>query len=82
MSKFGSLLLWAGYNIGTGLSKPPAWLLWMPAGILMGGISFGVGIFLLGMAGREYANGDTWWKLGAAALAFMCSGTAVLALSL
>jgi hypothetical protein len=77
----GSLLLWAGYNIGTGLGKPPEWLLWMPAGILMGGLSLGVGIFLLGMAGREYANGDSWWKLGAVALAFMAPGAAVLAYS-
>jgi hypothetical protein len=54
----------------------------MPAGILMGGISLGVGIFLLGMAGREYANGDSWWTLGAAARGVRAAGAAVMALSI
>ena len=43
---FGSLMLWAGFCIGSGQSLPPAALLNMPSGILIGGLSFVAGIYL------------------------------------
>jgi 1,4-dihydroxy-2-naphthoate octaprenyltransferase len=40
-----SLLLWVGFRIGSGQAHPPAMLLRMPFGMLMGGLCFGQGYF-------------------------------------
>jgi hypothetical protein len=59
---YGSLMLWAGFRIGSGQAHDPAWILRMPSGILMGGLLLGGGLFLGVHAAREFADGGGEWK--------------------
>ena len=59
---FGSLMLWAGFCIGSGQSLPPAALLNMPSGILIGGLSFVAGIYLFVITARLFIDEDDAWK--------------------
>ena len=59
---FGSLMLWAGFCIGSGHSLPPAALLNMPSGILSGGLSFVAGIYLFVITARLFIDEDDAWK--------------------
>lgn len=59
---YGSLLLWAGYSIGSGQTQPPALLLRMPSGFLIGGLCAPCGIFWGVLAARGYASGNSGWK--------------------
>lgn len=59
---FGGLLLWAGYSIGSGQIQPPALLLRMPVGIIVGGLSFGWGLFGGALAAKHFAEGSTIWR--------------------
>jgi hypothetical protein len=52
---YGSLLLWAGFRIGSGQAHPPVMLLQMPSGLLMGGLCFAAGLFLGFTAARDFA---------------------------
>ena len=54
---YGSLLLWAGYSLGSGRAHPPA-LLRMPSGFLIGGLCLVTGLFLGFLAAREYVEGQ------------------------
>lgn len=59
---YGSLLLWAGYSIGSGQTQPPALLLKMPVGVILGIFCFSYGIFLGAMAARNFAEGNVAWR--------------------
>jgi hypothetical protein len=59
---YGSLMLWAGFQIGSGQGHDPAWILRMPSGVLMGGLLLGGGLFLGVHAAKEFADGGGKWK--------------------
>lgn len=59
---YGALLLWAGYNIGSGQTQPPAMLLKMPVGIVIGVLCFASGIFLGVLAAKDFAEDNAAWR--------------------
>ncbi|MDR3211548.1 MAG: hypothetical protein LBU79_06495 [Planctomycetota bacterium] len=70
--------MWAGFRIGSGQAHPPAMLLQMPSGILMGGLCVAAGLFLSMCAAKEFAEEDkNWWKRMLATLALLVLGGAV-----
>lgn len=75
---YGSLLLWAGYCIGSGKTHPPALILKMPVGVVLGALCIGCGGFLGVQAAQKFAQGDAGWRKGAAiALGLLLPGAAV-----
>jgi hypothetical protein len=80
---YGSLLLWAGFRIGSGQAHPPELLLQMPSGLLMGGLCLGGGIFLGTYAAKEFSEGGKGWrKQILAALAMAIPGGIAVSLAL
>ncbi|MDR3363262.1 MAG: hypothetical protein LBO64_10575 [Desulfovibrio sp.] len=80
---YGSLLMWAGFCIGSGQAHPPAFLLKMPSGILMGGLCLGGGVFLGAHAAREFSEGRIGWrKRMIAALVMLIPGGIVIGFAL
>ena len=59
---YGSLLLWAGYSIGSGQTQPPALLLRMPVGIVLSALAVAGGILLGIVAGKEFSERQSGWK--------------------
>lgn len=59
---YGSLLLWAGYSIGSGQTHPPAMLLRMPVGVLIGALCFGGGIFGGVLAAKDFSESRSRWR--------------------
>lgn len=79
---YGSLLLWAGYSIGTGQTQPPALLLKMPVGVVVGMLCFYFGIFYGVLAARNFAEGNVAWrKFLFAALCCMLPGGGIFSLT-
>ena len=79
---YGGLLMWAGFSIGSGQPQPPALLLQMPVGVIMGALCFGVGIFWGVLAAKDFAEGDVKWrKFMLAALGCMLPGGWILSLT-
>lgn len=79
---YGSLLLWAGYCIGSGQTQPPIWLLRMPVGIVVGVLCFCCGIFSGVLAARDFAEGNARWrKHMLTALVFLLPGGWALSLA-
>lgn len=58
----GAALMWAGYSIGSGQTHPPAIMLRMPVGFIIGGLSLGSGIFLLTLCTKDFSEGRKSWK--------------------
>ena len=59
---YGSLMLWAGFQIGSGQGRETAWILRVPSGILIGGLLLGGGLFLGVHAAMAFAEGEKAWK--------------------
>ncbi|WP_291447886.1 hypothetical protein [Desulfovibrio sp.] len=59
---YGSLLLWAGYSIGSGQTHHPAMLLRMPVGVLIGALCFGCGIWGSILAAKDFSEGKVVWR--------------------
>ena len=72
---YGSLLMWAGFCLGSGQAPNMTLILRMPSGILMGALCL-AGSLLLGVhAGREFAEeGRGWRKKAIVALALLLLG--------
>jgi hypothetical protein len=80
---YGSLMLWAGFRIGSGQAHDPVWILRMPSGVLMGGLLLGGGLFLGVHAAREFADGGGEWKKKmVATLAMLVPGGVMVSLAL
>jgi hypothetical protein len=80
---YGSLMLWAGFHIGSGQAHDPAWILRMPSGVLMSGLLLGGGLFLGVHAAREFADGGGEWKKKMlVALVMLIAGGTVFSLAL
>lgn len=80
---YGALLLWAGYAIGTGQTQPPALLLKVPVGILIGALCICGGIFSGVLAARAFSEGDAKWrKLLLAAIGCLLPGGWVFSVTL
>ncbi|MDR2574247.1 MAG: hypothetical protein LBC94_07930 [Desulfovibrio sp.] len=80
---FGSLLLWAGFCIGSGRAHPVVLWLHMPSGPLMGGLCLMGGILLGVRAAKNFAEGEKGWrKTMLAALAMLVAGGTLLGLAL
>jgi hypothetical protein len=79
---YGSLLLWAGFSIGSGQAHPPTFLLKMPSGVLMGGLCLAGGIFCGVCAAKEFSEGVKGWrKWMLMALTLLVSGGVVFSLA-
>jgi len=59
---YGSLLLWAGYSIGSGQTQPPVMLLRMPVGVLIGALCFGCGILGGVFAAKDFSESKGRWR--------------------
>jgi hypothetical protein len=80
---YGSLMLWAGFQTGSGQGHDPVWILRMPSGVLLGGLLLGGGLFLGVHAAREFADGGGKWKKRLiVALAMLVSGGVMVRLAL
>ena len=80
---YGSLMLWAGFRLGSGRVHDPAWILRMPSGLLMGGLLLGGGLFLGLHAAKEFADGGGEWKKRMlAALAMLLPGGIIMSFAL
>ena len=71
----GSLLLWLGFQIGSGQTQPPAMLLRMPVGFVLAGIGLFGGILFGTYAARSFSEGNPGWKknLGIASVIVLAS---------
>ena len=58
----GGLLLWLGFQIGSGQTQPPAILLRMPVGLVLAGIGLFGGILFGTCAARSFSEGNPGWK--------------------
>ena len=80
---YGSLMLWAGFRIGSRQDMPLAAVLHMPAGWLISGLCLAAGMFCGGVAAWKFAEAETgWWKKGGIAIFFIMVGTLLFSLSL
>ena len=76
---YGSLLMWAGFCLGSGQVQSMALILRMPSGILMGALCLAGSLFLGVHAGREFAEeGKGWRKKALVALAMLVVGGIVV----
>lgn len=72
---YGSLMLWAGFRIGTGRDMPLAAILHMPSGWLVSGLCLAAGVFCGGLAAWEFSEEKKGWRRSAtAAFGFMTVG--------
>ena len=72
---YGSIMIWAGFCLGTGQAHTVAAILLMPSGLVLSGMCFAGGIFLGVYAGREFAvEGKGWRKTSLVALAMVIAG--------
>lgn len=73
---YGSLSMWAGYCLGSGKTQPPALLMRMPVGVLIGILCMG-GCVMEGIrAAKAFADTDSSWRKHAlAATALLVPGT-------
>jgi len=73
---YGSLLLWAGYSIGSGQTPPLAMILRMPIGILIGALCFGSGLWAGVISAHNFSVGNKAWQqsLLTALLCFVIGG--------
>ena len=58
----GSLLMWLGFQIGSGQTQPPVMLLRMPVGFVLAGIGLFGGILFGTYAARSFSEGNPGWK--------------------
>lgn len=72
---YGSLMLWAGFRIGSRQDMPLATILHMPSGWLISGLCLAAGVFCGGVAAKEFAEVKRrWWKKGITAFGFTTVG--------
>lgn len=75
MMAFGSLLLWAGFRIGSGQAQPLALWLRMPSGFLMAGLCLAAGLFCCVVGAKIFSEDEKGWrKATLAAMTFAVSG--------
>jgi hypothetical protein len=80
---YGSLLLWAGFCIGSGRAHPPELLLRIPSGLIMGGLCLMGGVLLGVRAAKNFAEEEKdWRKPMLAALVLLLLGGVVVSLAL
>jgi len=80
---YGSLLLWAGFYLGSGQVPDMALILRVPSGILMGALCLVGSLFLGVYAGREFAvENKGWRKKTIVALALLVLGGVVISQAL
>jgi hypothetical protein len=78
-----SLLLWAGFRIGSEQAQPLSLLLRMPSGFLMGGLCLATEFFCGVVAAKDFAEGETGWRRTIlAAVAFLVSGGVLFGLAM
>lgn len=78
-----SLMMWAGYMIGTGGIQVPAIMLKMPSGLMLGLLSMGLGGIFGYLAIKAYtAEIKTWWRPLSGAVAATGVGAWLLTMSL
>jgi len=79
---YGSLLMWAGFRLGSGQANSPEWLLRVPSGFLMAGLLFAGGLLIVVPAGKAFAEGDKGWlKKTLIAASLLVPGAVILSLA-
>lgn len=58
----GAALMYAGFSIGSGQTHPLPFILQMPVGYVLGGISLSCGIYIIFYATKAFASGDKGWQ--------------------
>lgn len=82
MMAFGSLLLWAGFCIGSGQAHDLSWVLRMPSGFLIAGLCLATGLFCGFVAAKSFAGAEKgWYKTALAATAFLVTGGVIFGLA-
>ena len=72
---YGSLMLWAGFRIGTDRDMPLAAIPYMPSGWLISGLCLATGVFYAAMTILSLAEGKiSEWSKGVIALFFLIVG--------
>jgi len=80
---YGSLLMWAGYCLGTGYVQDMTLILRVPSGFLMSALCLAGSLFLGVHAGREFAvEGKGWRKKTIVALVMLAAGGMTVSLAL
>ena len=80
---YGGLLLWSGFCIGSGQTQPPAMLLKMPLGIILGPLWFCSGTFYGVLAAKAFSEADIRWRnYFLKALACLLPGAALLSFTI
>lgn len=80
---YGSLLLWAGFCIGSGQVHDLFWVLRMSSGLLMGGLCLAMGLFCGFEAAKGFAGAEKgWYKTALAATGFLVSGGVVFSFAI
>ena len=59
---YGSLLMWAGYCLGSRYVQDMALILRMPSGFILAGLCAAGGLFLCIHAAKEFAHEGSGWK--------------------
>jgi hypothetical protein len=73
---YGSLMLWAGFRIGTDRDMPLAAIPYMPSGWLISGLCLATGVFYAAMTILSLAEGKiSEWSKGVIALFFLIGST-------
>jgi hypothetical protein len=72
---YGSLLLWAGFQIGSGQAQPLALWLQMPSGLLMGGLCLGTRLLCGVVTARSFVGEEKgWYRSALVATVFLLTG--------
>jgi hypothetical protein len=80
---YGSMLMWAGFCLGSRYVQDMALILRMPSGFLMSGLCAAGGLLLGVYAGREFAEaGKGWWKKMLVSLVMLVSGAVITSFAL
>jgi hypothetical protein len=68
--------MWIGFSLGSGQTHPPAAILLMPAGYLLGALCLPVGIFAMAQGAWAFSTDSKAWAkympVAAASLFFGC----------
>ena len=78
---YGSLLMWAGYCLGSRQVHDMVLILRVPSGFLIAGLCAAGGLILGVHTGREFAEGKGWRMRMLVALAMLIAGGAMLSLT-
>lgn len=79
----GSLMMWAGYQIGSGRAQPPEFMFQMPTGVVIGILMVGMAVVFCRWAAFAYSEEEKrWWRWLCAALGCAVPAAWIFALTI